>query len=128
MVTYDIVVAVDNPDLLLLPGMTADTHIITAESNDVLRVPCPRCASPPKASSGIRTAGGGGRSGRGSRVWVMRAGVLTPVSVTTGLDDGTLIEVKSDSLAPGDQVVVNEARPAKADAPVNQQRRFGPRL
>jgi HlyD family secretion protein len=41
VVTYDVVVDVDNADLALFPGMTADAHIITAEHKNVLRVPLP---------------------------------------------------------------------------------------
>jgi HlyD family secretion protein len=41
VVTYDVVVDVDNSDLALYPGMTADAHIITAERTNVLRVPLP---------------------------------------------------------------------------------------
>jgi HlyD family secretion protein len=41
VVTYDVVVDVDNEDQALFPGMTADAHIITAEHDDVLRVPLP---------------------------------------------------------------------------------------
>ena len=39
VVTYDVVVSVDNPDFALLPGMTANTRIITDERDDVVRVP-----------------------------------------------------------------------------------------
>jgi len=39
VVTYNVVVTVDNADLALLPGMTANTRIITDERDDVLRVP-----------------------------------------------------------------------------------------
>ena len=41
VVTYDVVVDVGNEDQALYPGMTADAHIITAEHDDVLRVPLP---------------------------------------------------------------------------------------
>jgi len=41
VVTYDVVIAFDNPDRLLYPGMTADTHIVTDEHRNVLRVPLP---------------------------------------------------------------------------------------
>ncbi|HVR10029.1 MAG TPA: efflux RND transporter periplasmic adaptor subunit [Thermoanaerobaculia bacterium] len=71
-------------------------------------------------------AGGGreGRTGRGgrtggsagehrSRVWVLNDGKLRPVLVTTGLDDGTLIEVFAKDLKPGDKVVVNEIKPGE---------------
>ena len=51
----------------------------------------------------------GGMGEHRARVWVLRDGKLHPVTVTTGLDDGALIEVSSPDLHPGDKVVVNEA-------------------
>ena len=62
-------------------------------------------------------AGGapGARRNRGprgvARIWVLRNGQLVPVTVRTGLDDGTLIEVWSEDLKEGDEVVVNAVRP-----------------
>ena len=46
-----------------------------------------------------------------ARIWVLRNGQLTPVVVRTGLDDGTLIEIFSEDLKEGDEVVVNAVRP-----------------
>ena len=51
VVTYDVVVGVDNTDLVLKPGMTAATRIVIDQRDDVLRVPTRRC--------GIRPAGAG---------------------------------------------------------------------
>lgn len=134
VVTYDVVVAVDNPQKLLLPGMTADTHIITAEARDVLRVPLPAIRFVPadfaKRRAEFRaqrqTQGGETRERRGppgARVWVLRDEQLTPVPVKVGLDDGTLVEISSDTLKPGDRVVVSEAHDGE-NAPA-QQRRTG---
>ncbi|HXJ23202.1 MAG TPA: efflux RND transporter periplasmic adaptor subunit [Polyangia bacterium] len=39
VVTYDAVIDVDNPDLKLRPGMTANVTFVAAEKDDVLRVP-----------------------------------------------------------------------------------------
>ncbi len=39
VVTYDVVVSVDNPDQVLLPGMTAYVNIVVAQRKDVLMVP-----------------------------------------------------------------------------------------
>ena len=39
VVTYDVVIAVDNPDLALKPGMTATVAITTAQRDNVLRMP-----------------------------------------------------------------------------------------
>lgn len=62
VVTYDVVVDVNNDDLALFPGMTADAHIITAERRDVLRVPLPAVRFNPE---GFTSAGRGGEAGRG---------------------------------------------------------------
>jgi len=79
VVTYDTVVAVENEDLKLKPGMTANVSIIVAEREDVLKIPNaalrfrPTDAvaqqGPPGAGGGTRPRGefGGGRGqGRGS--------------------------------------------------------------
>ncbi|WP_246606612.1 efflux RND transporter periplasmic adaptor subunit [Novilysobacter antarcticus] len=39
VITYPVVVAVDNPDQILLPGMTANAEIEVSRRDDVLRVP-----------------------------------------------------------------------------------------
>jgi HlyD family secretion protein len=254
VVTYDVVLDVPNKDLALLPGMTSDTHIITAERKNVLRVPLPAIRFVPEGMGRTGRGGGAGRSGgtggsaggagegagRGSgsgsggvdvaqsgsgapgvagpgstddgllgsgakgsgspaagagaagaqvpgtsgaspnvqgdnnqqhhhrwtrdqgtpgaagapgvagagapgaadtagatgtrgpgstgagapgaarrsrgpramaRLWVLRSGVLTPIVVRTGLDDGTLVEISSEDLKEGDEVVVNAVRP-----------------
>lgn len=141
VVTYDVVVAVDNPQKMLLPGMTADTHIVTAEARNVLRVPLPAIRFVPadfaKRRAEARAArqqgqgqgqGQGGewrerRGPPGARVWVLRDEQLTPVPVKVGLDDGTLVEVTSDALKPGDRVVVSEAH--ESESTPAQQRRSG---
>lgn len=69
VVTYDVVIDVNNDDLALFPGMTADAHIITAERGNVLRVPLPAIRFNPEGIG--RTARGGGQDredsqGRGS--------------------------------------------------------------
>ncbi len=66
VVTYDVVVNVKNDDLALFPGMTADCHIITAERQNVLRVPLPAIRFNPEGiareGEGRRRAGGAGQS------------------------------------------------------------------
>src|SRR5207244_11430788 len=39
VVTYDVVIAVDNPGLELKPGMTANVSITTAKRDQALRIP-----------------------------------------------------------------------------------------
>ena len=52
VVTYDVVVAVDNPKMELKPGMTATVAITTAERDDVLRLPLRALRFHPEAKAG----------------------------------------------------------------------------
>lgn len=128
VVTYDVVVAVDNPDRMLFPGMTADTRIVTDERADVVTVPLAAVRFSPRGNHwgggdqaerrdradrgehAERTGPAGDGPGRrpGSRVWILEDGHLRPQRVITGLDDGSMVEVSG--LPEGAQVVVGEAR------------------
>ena len=55
VVTYDVVVSIDNADLALKPGMTAANRIITDERTDVLRVPSQALRYAPADRSGPRS-------------------------------------------------------------------------
>src|SRR5262249_4732715 len=106
VVTYDVVVSVDNPDFALLPGMTANTRIVTAERDDVLRVPLKALRFAPRGVDGTdeptrRDSGalasehpGGHRKGGGDAgVWVLRGDHPERVPVVTGLTDASFAEV-----------------------------------
>src|SRR5436309_3839734 len=57
VVTYTVVVAVDNPDRRLLPGMTANVKLLIAEKRSVLKVPNAALRfRPPGADSGFASA------------------------------------------------------------------------
>jgi len=127
VVTYDVVVSVDNDDLALLPGMTANTHIVTADHPDALRVPLEALRFSPRALAADEPATGRRQPGRA--VHVLRDGHPERVPVTIGLEDGKFAEVLDGKLAAGDRVVVDEVvdgeprgpTPAAAPGP----RRFG---
>jgi HlyD family secretion protein len=59
VVTYTVVVAVDNPEGRLLPGMTANVKLVVAEKRNVLKVP--------NAALRFRPAGNEGSDSGGSR-------------------------------------------------------------
>ncbi len=119
VVTYDVVVNVANAELLLKPGMTANVALITAKRDDALRVPLQATHfSPAGSRHSIVTsrADPGPNLPRQTRVWVEEGGRLKPVSIVTGLDDGSNVEVISGDLKPGEMVVTEEVRPAGAGA------------
>lgn len=107
VVTYDTVVAIDNGDLSLKPGMTASTQIIVAQRRDVLRVPDQALRYAP---GGLATAVTGPTAAGPTRLWVLRDGRPAVVTVTAGLDDGTFTEIVTGDLKPGDPVITGEIR------------------
>ncbi len=102
VVTYDAVVGIANPDLALMPGMTASTQIIVDQRTDVLRVP----------DQALRYVPGGLGAGApaigAARVFVLRDGAPVAVPVAVGLDDGNFSEIVTGDLHPGDAVVTAE--------------------
>jgi HlyD family secretion protein len=99
VVTYDAVIDVENPDLELKPGMTANASVVYAERIDVLAVPnaALRFRPPPSlvgsasavpSSSWGGATGGGGRGRRGA---ASAAAAEPPVaSVTSVVNTGPL--------------------------------------
>ncbi len=118
VVTYDVVIDVANPELLLKPGMTADVTIITAQRDNVLRVPIEALRFSPKIDGSAENhAVVTGPSGAPltadsshARVYVLRNGTLEPVPLKIGLSDGTWVQVLEGNLAPGQKVVTDEIR------------------
>jgi HlyD family secretion protein len=115
VITYDAVVTVANPDLLLKPGMTATAKIVKAQSRNVLRVPSQALRFTP---AGAAKHAGGKTAHTGQRVvWVERAGKLVKVPVTVGLDDDSFAEIKAGDLKLGDQVVTSQSATGAAAKP-----------
>lgn len=113
VVTYDVVVGVDNSHLSLKPGMTADTRVIIDARSNVLRVPSQalRYTPPgaPRAEQGQLHQG---------RLWVLHNGTPAAVTVTTGLDDDSFAEIAGGEIKEGDKVIVAEKRGAAKSLPV----------
>lgn len=106
VVTYDVVIGVDNPDLQLFPGMTANTRIITDEHDHVLHVPVQALRFSIKK--------GETSNAKSQRVYILEDGVAQRIFVTAGLTDGTNTEIAAEGLKAGDAVIVNETKPIDA--------------
>jgi HlyD family secretion protein len=101
VVTYDIVVSVDNSDLKLMPGMTAASRVVTDQRVDVIRVPNQALRYAPNGLAGAAPPGH-------AQVFVLRDGRPVAVPVATGLDDDGFTEIVSGELKPGDLVITAE--------------------
>jgi HlyD family secretion protein len=102
VVTYDVVVSVDNSDLALKPGLTAAARIIVDRRSEVLRVPNQALRYVPTGTVP--------QEAKQQRVWVLRDETPTPVQVAAGLDDDDFTEIVQGDLKVGDRVIVTERR------------------
>ena len=111
VVTYDVVVAVDNPEQILMPGMTAYVNIVVGERKNVLLVPNaalrfkPQEAQEKTPPSKPRQGEQGGTIGT---VYVLKDNRLQAVQIRIGISDNRFTEVVSGDLKAGDRVVVSE--------------------
>lgn len=110
VVTYNVVVEVDNPDQILLPGMTAYVNITVAERDEVLTVPNAALRFRPSrpAKEGGDEGGKRRRDAGSGTVYVLADGALKPVSVGIGITDNRVTEITGGELKAGDRVVVGE--------------------
>ena len=102
VVTYDVVVSVDNSDLALKPGLTAAARIIVDRRSEALRVPNQALRYVPTGTTP--------QEAKQQRVWVLRDETPTPVQVTAGLDDDDFTEIVQGELKVNDRVIVAERR------------------
>jgi len=132
VVTYETILAVDNSDLSLRPGMTATANITVQEVHNALLVPntALRFVPPRAAGNGGTSRSQGGsilsrlfpRPRHGSqdqkrstvnnetgsqRVWTVRGGKAVPLPVVTGATNGTLTEITGGDLQVGQELVVD---------------------
>ncbi len=137
VVTYNAVVRIDNKELLLKPGMTANVQFLVSQKEDVLTIPnmairfkppeqkdeaqellrqqqsraAPRVGARRTSRSG---GGGGGEGGRRVRIYVLKNLKAQPVEVQLGITDGSKTEVRDGELNENDAVIIGMASGASA--------------
>lgn len=133
VVTYDVVVAVNNADLKLFPGMTANVKILTGQALNALRIPAAALRFRPAASgtptAKTRPANGQKSAGQPAfqTVYVLdQKGQPKAVRVQLGLSDGSYLQVLS-GLNEGQRVVVGRVSKSapSTSSPVGGTRRMG---
>jgi HlyD family secretion protein len=103
VVTYDVVITVDNRDLKLKPGMTANVTIVTAKKDDPLRVPngALRFRMPNVPVDRKIT-----------QVWVLdQAKQVRQTPITTSIADSLFTEVVDGAVKEGDTVILGIETP-----------------
>ena len=103
VVTYDVVITVDNRELKLKPGMTANVTIVTAKKDNPLRVPNGALRFRMPAVPVDRKV---------TQVWVMgQAKQVRPVVIATGIADSLFTEIDEGTLKEGDTVILGIETP-----------------
>ncbi|MBI3001568.1 MAG: efflux RND transporter periplasmic adaptor subunit [Deltaproteobacteria bacterium] len=149
VVTYNAVVRIDNKELLLKPGMTANVHFLVSQKEGVLTIPnmavrfkppeqkdeaqellrqeqsraAPRVGARRTSRSG---GGGGGGGGRRVRIYVLKNLKAQPVEVQLGITDGSKTEVRDGELNENDAVIIGMASGASAQSKAGVANPFQP--
>ena len=144
VVTYNAVARIDNKELLLKPGMTANVQFLVSRQEDVLTIPNmamrfkppdqkdeaedilrqerSRVAKPVGTRRTSRAAGAGGGAGaaRGNRratVYVLKDNKAQPVEVQLGITDGSRTEVRSGLNENDPLIIATSSAAAVANQP-----------
>ncbi len=113
VVTYDVVVGVDNPaganghSPLLKPGMTANVSIVLSIKKDILRIPnaALRFSPSDKDKGKVQQKGPG--------VWVIEEKKLKRIPVSPGISDGNYTELVSGEIRESQEVIVESLTKTK---------------
>ncbi len=114
VVTYSVMARVANPDLKLLPGMTASARILTEERRDVLIVPNEALRFRPAQADGspVKQDVRARESGPGlpGRVWQLDAkGQPVAIPLRLGVSDGRATEILKGDIGPGGEIILGLA-------------------
>ena len=132
VVTYVVVDNVDNNDLKLKPGMTANVSIEVARKDDVLKLPPAALRFKPKTKTedakakGSEERGsankqrpaagspdqggkpGGRKAGNDQQVYILKDNKPVAVKIRTGIANNSSIELVESTLKEGDEVVIEQ--------------------
>jgi len=117
VVTYTTIVSAPNPDLLLLPGMTAQLRIVVTDTGETLKIASqalrfrPTSASPAPARESANQDASVNKS---ATVWLLGDdGRAKPVAVRLGASDDSSTALLEGPLEEGQQVIVGIANSQK---------------
>jgi HlyD family secretion protein len=116
IVTYVVVIRTENPDEMLLPGMTANLQVVVAKRENALKIPNMALRfRPPGQLEDVRGEAGAmsaAAAGVAGRAFVLDdAGRPTPMTLRLGITDGRATEVLAGDLEEGQRVITGTTAP-----------------
>ena len=151
VVTYTVIISVENPDLKLMPGMTANVTVETARVDNALRAPLAAIRFMPTDTSVIQfpkrpregAMAADSASGRGGRMmpppdmafnpnmvhlWTKEGDRLRPRRAVKGIQNSRYVVLTDTDLKAGDEVVTGTGTSAAATAATTGTNPFMPRM
>jgi HlyD family secretion protein len=108
VVTYNVILDVNNDDLKLRPGMTTNVQILLSEVHDAHMVPQRAFQFSPRGEKKVTSDLQAPKRGE-RRLWKLEGrNRLRPVIVRIGTVGTDRVQILSEDLKPGDRVVVEE--------------------
>ncbi|HIS90016.1 TPA: efflux RND transporter periplasmic adaptor subunit [Candidatus Avigastranaerophilus faecigallinarum] len=104
VVTYTVIIEVENNEGKLLPGMTANVSIITGKKEDILTVP--------NVALKFTVAGNTQKYDK-KGIWINKKGKPVRINIETGVSDDNYTEIISDKIKEGDLVYTRNLSNAK---------------
>jgi len=102
VVTYEVIIAIDNKELKIKPGMTANVEIIVAQKDNALLVP----------NKALRfytlDENGDVKRYKDKGVWVLKDQKPTRINISTGVSDDEWTEIISDQINQGDKIILED--------------------
>jgi HlyD family secretion protein len=116
VVTYTTIVSAPNPDLLLLPGMTAQLQIVVSDTGEILKIPSQALRFRPSGAGPAfgRRSANQAASEATATVWLVGDdGRPNPIAVRLGASDDNSTALLEGPLSEGQQVIVGIANTQK---------------
>lgn len=121
VVTYDVVIQVDNSALKLKPGMTANASIITAKKSNVLKIPNVALRFKLSEKAPVK---GEQKGPSGPAIWIIENGAPKRVKIKTGISDGNYTELISENITEGQELIVEALSKSKKQSSTTVPRMF----
>lgn len=132
VVTYTVIVSAPNKDQKLMPGMTANLDVLTAQRSNVLKAPAAALSfTPPEEyvqpwreylqNAATATQSKNEENGGSGVLWILEGDRPVPKLVKTGLSDGSFTEISGGELKEGQSVITGMNGGTVQPAKNNQQ-------
>ena len=109
VVTYTVIVLVDNQDNKMIPGMTANASIITNKSENIICVPTEALKFTPSDITG-------GKKYKEQGLWILKNNKPVRITIKTGAKDSERTEIISKEIKENDTVILSKKGEKSANA------------